>query len=311
MGLAASQARFLGLTARKSNTEYQGQQINQQRTTLANESASLYSQLTNLTVPTPPDIINYYSTEYSFTVGEKTYTLTSLPQRSDSGYSFQVSYQEPKTIYTNADNKYDYLMDLSKTANKAEWAQQDAEFIDQVKGLYKKDANDSVDISKYNLEYINDSANNKQYYKISPNEENSNEPIHFFEKSTINDVRTEFLEGINITFSPTGDIETISNITKIVDSSFSKETNVAVQSSRVADDAAYDLAMNQYEIDYAEYEKTMSAINAKTEVIQQQDKSLELKLNQLDTEQNAISTEMDAVQKVIEKNVESTFKTFA
>ena len=38
MGMAASQARFLGLTARKSNVEYQVQQINQQRTSLANES---------------------------------------------------------------------------------------------------------------------------------------------------------------------------------------------------------------------------------------------------------------------------------
>ena len=36
MGLAASQARFLNLTARKTNLEYEGQQINQQRTTLAN-----------------------------------------------------------------------------------------------------------------------------------------------------------------------------------------------------------------------------------------------------------------------------------
>jgi len=37
MGLAASQARFLGLTARKSNNEYQAQQINQQRLNLAEE----------------------------------------------------------------------------------------------------------------------------------------------------------------------------------------------------------------------------------------------------------------------------------
>ena len=55
----------------------------------------------------------------------------------------------------------------------------------------------------------------------------------------------------------------------------------------------------------------MAQINAKTEVLQQQDKTLELRLNQLDTEQSAISTEMDAVKKVIDKNVESTFKTFA
>ena len=54
MGMAASQARFLGLTARKSNVEYQVQQINQQRTSLANESAGLYNQMMELTVPTPP-----------------------------------------------------------------------------------------------------------------------------------------------------------------------------------------------------------------------------------------------------------------
>ena len=51
-------------------------------------------------------------------------------------------------------------------------------------------------------------------------------------------------------------------------------------------------------------------VNAKIEIIQIQDKNLELKLKQLDTEQNAIQTEMDAVKKVISKNVESSFKTF-
>ena len=49
---------------------------------------------------------------------------------------------------------------------------------------------------------------------------------------------------------------------------------------------------------------------SKIEIIQGQDKDLELRLKQLDTEQNAIQTEMDAVTKVIEKNTESTFKTF-
>ena len=37
MGLAATQTRFLQLTARKSNVEYKGQQINQQRTNLSNQ----------------------------------------------------------------------------------------------------------------------------------------------------------------------------------------------------------------------------------------------------------------------------------
>ena len=39
MGMAASQARFLGLTARKNNVEFEGQQINQQRTALSNQTA--------------------------------------------------------------------------------------------------------------------------------------------------------------------------------------------------------------------------------------------------------------------------------
>lgn len=53
MGMAASQARFLSLTARKSNVEYEGQQVNQQRTALSNESANLYNKLTSIEVPTP------------------------------------------------------------------------------------------------------------------------------------------------------------------------------------------------------------------------------------------------------------------
>jgi predicted nucleic acid-binding Zn-ribbon protein len=68
--------------------------------------------------------------------------------------------------------------------------------------------------------------------------------------------------------------------------------------------------MNQYYYEKALYDKKVQDINAKIEIIQTQDKNLELKLKQLDTEQNAISTEIDAVKKVISKNVESSFKTF-
>ena len=78
MGMAASQARFLSLTARKSNVEYEGQQINQQRTTLSNESANYYSQLCNLVVPTPPSSEDYSKTTYTFVDGSETNTINSL-----------------------------------------------------------------------------------------------------------------------------------------------------------------------------------------------------------------------------------------
>lgn len=76
------------------------------------------------------------------------------------------------------------------------------------------------------------------------------------------------------------------------------------------DEAAYQDAMNQYNYDMQVYEKAIQDINAKTERIQQQDRTLELRLRQLDTEQEALQTEMEAVKKVIDKNIESTFKTF-
>lgn len=69
MGMAASQARFLGLTARKTNVEYEGQQINQQRTALSNQSANYYNDLLGMTVPTPPSVDSYTKTTYSFEDG--------------------------------------------------------------------------------------------------------------------------------------------------------------------------------------------------------------------------------------------------
>ena len=45
MGMAASQARYLAMTARRSNCEYEGQQINQARTNLANEEAGLFNEM--------------------------------------------------------------------------------------------------------------------------------------------------------------------------------------------------------------------------------------------------------------------------
>ena len=86
--------------------------------------------------------------------------------------------------------------------------------------------------------------------------------------------------------------------------------NFALNTETITDENAYNDAMNQYNYDMQVYEKKIADINAKTEKIQEQDRTLELRLRQLDTEQEALQTEMEAVKKVIEKNIESTFKTF-
>ena len=66
MGMAASQARYLALTARKTNTEYEGQQINQARTALSNQSANLFNQMLGLSVPVPPSTQDFTKVQYSY-----------------------------------------------------------------------------------------------------------------------------------------------------------------------------------------------------------------------------------------------------
>ncbi len=90
MGMSASQARFLSLTARKNNVEFEGQQINQQRTTLSNESGSYYSELCNMAVPTPPSVDDYTKVSYTFDDGALTNTITSMIAKGNNEYS--ISY---------------------------------------------------------------------------------------------------------------------------------------------------------------------------------------------------------------------------
>lgn len=87
-------------------------------------------------------------------------------------------------------------------------------------------------------------------------------------------------------------------------------TSFTLNTETKTNEEAYNQAMNQYYYETQQYEKTNADINAKTSIIQQQDRTLELRLKQLDTEHNALQTEMEAVKKVMDKNVEDTFKTF-
>ena len=87
MGMAASQARFLGLTARKTNVEFEGQQVNQQRTALSNQSANYYNDLLGMSVPTPPSVDSYTKTVYTFEDGALTNEITALIAQSDGTYT--------------------------------------------------------------------------------------------------------------------------------------------------------------------------------------------------------------------------------
>ncbi len=357
MGMAASQARFLGLTARKTNTEYEGQQINQQRTTLANQTANYYNQLLGMTVPVPPSVADYTKTVYTFTDGALNNSLTSLIAQVDGTYlvSYTSTWTNPHSVvttnpvlYTRADNSaggYDYRVGAKKLRLMTSLSDT------QIDALTETD----LDALKGDDEYMNtlsyDQIRNllreeRDYIKELNDKfgESQNGWMVRYVKNTSTDtwvpyfVNLDVLESPNTVYSDTGtsqsaiqtytvgaakETEEIKGVTarmeqdatgRIINITLKigepDEVTYAVTTNTVTDQAKYDDAMNQYEYDKYEYDQSIQEINAKIEIIQAEDRTLELRLKQLDTEQEAIQTEMDAVQKVIEKNTESTFKTF-
>lgn len=341
MGMAASQARYLELTARKSNVEYEGQQINQQRVDLANQSAGLFTQLMGLTVPTPPSSSDYTTTQYTFNNGATTNTITSMTALTgDPNYNYNVTYTYPQSTYTGfsqirTDLGARYVTTTEgSTTTSAYWLtngasggqainqQQltqctttsttyntDKTALDTIVAGAGKGTNLATDYAKGidNIYKYTSTSGTTYYYAKTDLDampiNGSKASLTDYYAATINQQQT-VTEKANITQNTSGRFSTIklaSQPSNTMDLTTSSKTN----------ENAYNDAMNQYTYNQQSYEQTVNSINAKTSIIQQEDKQLELRLRQCDTEQQALSTEMDAVKKVIDKNIESTFKTFA
>lgn len=413
MGMAASQARWLGLTARKTNVEYEGQQINQQRTALANQSANTFNELLDLEVPSPPSQTDYTKVVYSYEDGIQTETIEEMiPLTGDpEGYNYLVTHYHYADIYSGIENKLSNpQVSMGTSGEKGSIARDNitydeatktysvnghavsaydktieaeaADYDTIIKNYPELAKNNDVmcyqdDDGKYHFTNLSSLASsdtsiaeytvedNVPTYvgtavvkKFDPTDDVQNEaykqickdfPASDFAKSDITDLYTWTYQGETryaclsdfqksyvsaqdptsptveqdkLTYYTAKDLsKKISQTQKAIAeigsdgrvSSLIFEDSTAqytVNTKTETDTAAYEDAMNQYNYNKQVYEKKVEDINAKTEKIQQQDRTLELRLKQLDTEQEALQTEMEAVQKVIEKNIESTFKTF-
>lgn len=413
MGMAASQARYLALTARKTNVEYEGQQINQERTALANQSADAFNQYLALEVPTAPSTQDFTTIQYTYTDGsveEAIETMTDLNDAS-SEYNYLVTHYHYSDVFTGVRNTkvnpqvrtgYNtntntiagtsitqeggntlvngYPVSSYDETNVEEKSRYDilANDIPAIKtidknnlGVYTDDQNvmhfvdmatltPGTDATDYSIDatatpqYVGNNKLTKyeagkdstldleldQIRKDNPDDLIATaENIYTYESygrtyfatedelmasanSSMNaanpseyqtNLNTYYAEGIRTKISSTDkafvEFDETGRATSI---NYENSTaKFALDTETITDQAAYQDAMNQYEYDKAVYEKAVQDINAKTEIIQEEDRTLELRLKQLDTEQDALQTEMEAVAKVIEKNVEMTFKTFS
>lgn len=416
MGMAASQARYLGLTARKTNVEYEGQQINQARTALANQSANTFNELLALEVPTAPSTQDYTTLQYSYQDGTNTETITEMSDliNDPDGYNYMISHYHYSDIYTGVQTKkanpqvsfntkaakstvaqdqvtYDDATGIYTVGGK-ELTKYDAS-VDEQRTTYAQIVKDYPDFAKVDVNnvytYTDDDGklnfvsttdlkkavegkSDLPTYSIAENVPayvGNNEVLPYdatdkdmkaayeqickdfpAEKISSSDNIYTWTSGGKTYFATLEDLQTTAqsapdpskptenqnkltmydaeNIsTKIeqkqrafvqLDDSGRPQTirfedtsaTYTLSTETKTDENAYNDAMNQYNYDMQVYEKRIADINAKTEKIQQQDRTLELRLRQLDTEQEALQTEMESVKKVIDKNIESTYKTF-
>ena len=390
MGMAASQARFLGLTARKTNTEYEGQQINQQRTVLSNQSANYYNQLLGMTVPVPPSVADFTKTVYTFSDGSLDNSITSMVAQKDGtyivsytsswtndfavvasnpvlytreltpegDYNYYVGAKQLRPLTQTSDYDYVYLVVCEDDTTVQAKMDKDGYYTINKEGkkVYHKPKAGTTPTKLYydgtdeylrtlSIEQIDALMADEQDYeeKLTRKYGVSQDGwmVRYVQNSSTGTwvpyfTNKDILETAK--YSETGtsqstiktytvgsakETEEVKGVTARMEQDTSgriinitlkpgepDEVTYPVNTTTVTDQAKYDDAMNQYEYNKYEYERAIQDINAKIEIIQAEDKNLELRLKQLDTEQEAIQTEMDAVQKVIEKNTESTFKTF-
>lgn len=356
MGMAASQARFLSLTARKTNVEFEGQQINQQRTSLSNESSSYYSQLCNMVVPTPPSSEDFTKTTYTFVDGSETNTINSLIAQKNGMYilNYTQSYETENVVSNGAvvttrqqaeDGTYTYYIGSAKLREMVPGATLDDTQIQNDPYLSTLESSEVQDILRMEEQYIGmlteKYGQGEWFVKYQKNSTTgSYEPIFYNKQQVVeadySDKTSTSLSGIkSYVYGQTVETREVKNAkarveqdtsgryisifvydmnadgsVKTDDKGIGIGTEYNLTATSQTDDKAYNDAMNQYNYNKAKYDQDIQAINAKIEIIQGQDKDLELRLKQLDTEENAISTEIDAVKKVISKNVENSFKTF-
>lgn len=257
MGMSASQMRFLMLTARKTDVEFQGQQVNQQRTNLAQESSDLYNTLLNMKAPAVTSFANI----------------------------------ENKTMYSGM-----YYWAGDQNGNNAADADELAKW--DGKDVYSR--------------YTYDESTKKSTDLAAPYQLALNNAVQSGDPIAIADARQALSEALDPTNANTVMVRTAEPEDWQVFQDYGQTDsagNIVASSTNGGDPG--NTTNDFYEIALAKYNQKYDQINLEITKIQQEDKGLEIRLKNHDTQHSAIQTEMEAVKKVIDKNIEGSFKTFA
>ncbi len=290
MGLAASQGRYLCLTARMSDLVYEGQQISQQRLALARETQTVAEDYT------------------------KALSNTKMEYRLQDGTRQQLNYD----VITDPNPDTGLCMRIVDVNGNIVVPSQSS----SINASYKDaDGNDVNEVFSSAEEFVNKVLKNDA--SISDND------IAKYSKMSLNELVQKF-KNENITISFNEDkysyLKSESNQHYLFDENCKNPEYLQqmltsgewlLQQATPLKDEGWDNFLWQGSTAISEVNDTSddAAAEAKYEAatieLQRKDKMLELRLEQVQTEENAVEKELDSVKEIIDKNVESSFKTFA
>lgn len=290
MGLAASQGRYLCLTARMSDLVYEGQQISQQRLALSQETQAIadeYNDAMNNTVlqATTPEGQTQQLT-YGILTSQDPFTGLCMRVVDLNGSVVVPKKEEYLSVTSKNEEGEDVTSSISSSS----------EFI----SLYMSDLDadkatelSALSLSKlaeyYSKNYANSGVTVEVKDNINTALKNDNEKFLYDENCTDPEYLQQML---------TSGQWLLEQVSTSSDNGW--ESVVWQGSSAISEiyDTTDDAAAE------AKYEAAMQDI-------QKQDKILELRLEQVQTQESAVEKEIESVKQVISKNIEDSFGTFA
>lgn len=288
MGLAASQGRYLCLTARNSDLVYEGQQISQQRLALTKETqqvADKYNEAMSNTIM-QATTVEGGTQQLTYDVITSQDPFSGLCMRLvDLNGSVVMPEDYLEVTATNPDGK-SYTKNYSSTE-------------DFIKKFYPDASGDEL----ASLQMMSLEAIGKHYTENNPD---SGVSVSFKDKHNSSIVK----EG-----------EAVLKDINCLDPKYIQEMITTgqwfLQQASADPDEPWEDVMWQGSTAISEVYDTSDDAAAEAEYesamteIQKRDKLLELRLEQVQTEQSAVAKEMDSIKSVIDKNIESSFTTFS
>ena len=273
MGLSASQARLLNLTARMHDIEYKAQNLEAQKLQMANESRQVYQEYENA--------LNKQKVQFKQIGpdGSANYVDANLQTLLDANYNIKI---------LAGSTWYNY--DAGATN---EWQS----------SVVEKVTCPAITGAAIAVGGTVTASNGKTYVLTA---EAAIGDTKITGRALPSDKETEGLGKLDL-----NSVETLRNLVEAGFIVFEKPTtdkdgNTAYAEVNIATDTSLQEVSDEVELKKAEakYEADMRKIN-------QKDKKFDTDLAAMDAERNAIKTEMDTLKSVAKENVDRTFKLFS